>query len=237
MLNTSYHEPSNLRFQEPEYHGDKGRISGHKLHESGSKETRHLIGALPVNRIVGTAILKGREGVTLGKHIVEQTRKGVPIELDMAGVDYVSIDFFRRIIMRIANEWGGEIRHLVNIINYPSGTNVAYSEAVREVEEYIDSSLPKDFRGDADIYDLNFQYMMKARELCREDPTLARIIMGIEDEAFSEFIADATITKLQEIAKSGFAIFAPRISREALEALSESSLFAIKNIMQFTSGL
>ncbi|MCB1903865.1 MAG: flagellar transcriptional regulator FlhD, partial [Gammaproteobacteria bacterium] len=62
---------------------------------------------------------------------------------------------------------------------------------------------------DQDVIDLNLGWLVTARDLSRNDPQKAAIVLGI-DEARMALLSHLTLQELRAIARSGILLLRPR---------------------------
>jgi hypothetical protein len=69
---------------------------------------------------------------------------------------------------------------------------------------------------DVELYELNLAWLIKARELARENPMLAELMMGISNEEMRSALSQLSIQDIQHIAQSGWLCFSPRFTSKLI---------------------
>jgi hypothetical protein len=143
--------------------------------------------------------------------------------VDFDGVGAISQGFLQELFLPLMAEYGADF-----LLSELQVTNVSpeVDEAMKAV--FNASSLAHFFdqrenqlnqASDAEIYDLNLAWLIKARELTRENAMLAELMMGIGDEALRVVISQLSINDIQQLAQAGWLCFAPRFTANFLQDL------------------
>ncbi|WP_019864094.1 STAS-like domain-containing protein [Methylovulum miyakonense] len=143
--------------------------------------------------------------------------------VDFDGVGAISQGFLQELFLPLVAEYGADfLRSELQVINVSPDIDKAMKAAfnANALNHFLgqrENQLNQ--ASDAEIYDLNLAWLIKARELARENGMLAELMMGIGDEALRLAISQLSINDIQQLAQAGWLCFAPRFTANFLQDL------------------
>lgn len=70
---------------------------------------------------------------------------------------------------------------------------------------------------------MNQVWLIKAREIARENPVLTELILGISDETMRLALAKLSLEDIEFIARSNWLCFTPRFSSQFIQSINRKS--------------
>jgi len=143
--------------------------------------------------------------------------------VDFDGVGAISQGFLQELFLPLVAEYGADfLRSELQVINVSPDIDKAMKAAfnANALNHFLgqrENQLNQ--ASDAEIYELNLAWLIKARELARENGMLAELMMGIGDEALRLAISQLSINDIQQLAQAGWLCFAPRFTANFLQDL------------------
>jgi hypothetical protein len=96
--------------------------------------------------------------------------------------------------------------------------------AFKNLEDYFDKLTAIDKLGcDQEIYAMNQAWLIKAREIARENPVLTELILGISDETMRLALEKLSLEDIDFIARSNWLCFTPRFSSQFIQSINRES--------------
>ena len=122
------------------------------------------------------------------------------LTLDFEGLETITQGFFQELLLPLVAEFGADFLKI----------NLQIANVNPDVEEIMTSGLnnPDD--------DFDQRTLIKARELARENPMLAELMMGISNEEMCSALSQLSIQDIQYIAQSGWLCFSPRFTSKLI---------------------
>ena len=143
--------------------------------------------------------------------------------VDFDGVGAISQGFLQELFLPLVAEYGADfISSELKITNVGPDVDEAMKSAFNAgaLNHFFDQQENLlNQAGDGEIYDMNLAWLIKARELARENGMLAELVMGIGDEALRVAISQLSINDIQQLAQVGWLCFAPRFTANFLQDL------------------
>jgi len=141
--------------------------------------------------------------------------------VDFDGVGAISQGFLQELFLPLVAEYGPDfLRSELQVINVSPDIDKAMKAAfnANALNHFLgqrENQLNQ--ASDAEIYELNLAWLIKAREVARENGILAELMMGIGDEALRVAISQLSINDIQQLAQADWLCFAPRFTANFLQ--------------------
>ncbi len=166
--------------------------------------------------------LKSCHGQELAKLARECFSQNKLLRLDFEGVDAINPGFFRSLFYPIVAEFGAPfLRSKIQMMNVSPDIETTMHSAFTNLEDYFDDYFmfgsPVTCQ---DLYDLNVAWLVKAREVARDDSIQAQLIMGIYDPEIRILISQLSMDDIQSIAQSGCLCFSPRFTSDFIRSMT-----------------
>ena len=141
------------------------------------------------------------------------------LTLDFEGIETITQGFFQELLLPLVAEFGADFLKInLQIANVnPDVEEIITSGLNNSDDDFDQRTLIQNREGDVELYKLNLAWLIKARELARENPMLAELMMGISDEEMRSALGQLSIQDIQYIAKSGWLCFSPRFTSKLIQ--------------------
>ncbi|TAL43443.1 MAG: DUF4325 domain-containing protein [Methylovulum sp.] len=178
---------------------------------------------IAVKNMTDLKIPQSCHGKSLAKLARECFTSHQALIVDFDGVGAISPGFLQELFLPLVAEYGADfLRSELQVTNVSPDVDEAMKSAFNAsaLNHFFDQreTLPNK-ACDAEIYELNLAWLIKARELTRENGMLAELVMGIGDEALRMAISQLSIDDIQQLAQAGWLCFAPRFTANFLQDL------------------
>ena len=106
------------------------------------------------------------------------------LTLDFEGIETLTQGFFQELILPLVAEFGADFLKInLQIANVnPDVEEIMTSGLNNPDDDFDQRTLIQNRECDVELYKLNLAWLIKARELARENPILAELMMGINSE-------------------------------------------------------
>ena len=140
------------------------------------------------------------------------------LTLDFEGIETITPGFFQELLLPLVAEFGADfLKSNFEIANVnPDVEEIMTSGLNNSDDDFDQRTLVQNREGDVELYKLNLAWLIKARELARENPMLAELMMGISDEEMRSALSQLSIQDIQYIAQSGWLCFSPRFTSKLI---------------------
>jgi hypothetical protein len=133
---------------------------------------------------------------------------------------------------------GAKSKLELQIKNLSSNVRQFIQSAMGELDDYFDCLERAQAQGvDQEMLSLNYLWLIKARDLCRDKPLLAGFMLVISDKVLTEAIGRLSIEDIEHIAQSGWLCFAPRISNHFFEYMNRKQHTAVDVLLMLREGV
>jgi len=141
------------------------------------------------------------------------------LTLDFEGIETITQGFFQELLLPLVAEFGADFLKInLQIANVnPDVEEIMKSGLNNSDDDFDQRTLIQNREGDVELYKLNLAWLIKARELARENPMLAELMMGISDEEMRSALSQLSIQDIQHIAQSGWLCFSPRFTSKLIQ--------------------
>ncbi len=143
------------------------------------------------------------------------------LTVDFDGVETVTQGFSHELFLPLVAEFGADfLRSNLKVANVTPDIEAIIKSAFSKVDGYIEQcTLVHNKECDVEIYELNLTWLIKARELARENPILAELTMGIGDKELLTALSQLSSKDIQRIAKAGWLCFSPRFTTHFIQSI------------------
>ena len=141
------------------------------------------------------------------------------LTLDFEGLETLTQGFFQELLLPLVAEFGADFLKInLQIANVnPDVEEIMTSGLNNSDDDFDQRTLVQNRECDVELYKLNLAWLIKARELARENPMLAELMMGISDEEMRSALSQLSIQDIQHIAQSGWLCFSPRFTSKLIQ--------------------
>ena len=141
------------------------------------------------------------------------------LTLDFEGIETITPGFFQELLLPLVAEFGADfLKGNLQIANINLDVEEIMTSGFNNSDDDFDQrTLIQNSEGDVELYKLNLAWLIKARELARENPMLAELMMGISNEEMCSALSQLSIQDIQYIAQSGWLCFSPRFTSKLIQ--------------------
>jgi hypothetical protein len=175
-----------------------------------------------VKTITDRKIPEGIEGKNLAKLARECFLNKQSLSFDFKDIQTVTPEFCLELFFPLITEFGSEfLNQWMKIENILPEVKKIIHSAFNKLDSYFDSlEQIQNQKCDQEVFSLNYFWLIKARELCRDNTTFAEFVLGITDNELCEAISRLSIEEIQHIAQAGWLCFAPRFTSNYFQNLN-----------------
>lgn len=154
-------------------------------------------------------------------------------------VNTIAHGFFQAFILPLLAEYGADfLKSQLMITNVTPDIDEIMKSSFCNLDDYFEQrAIILNKECVADINELNLAWLIKARELARENPLLAELTMGISDEALRSAISQLSIEDIRHIAQSGWLCFSPRFTTNFIQTMSTRQHEVIDVLLELSGSL
>jgi hypothetical protein len=146
------------------------------------------------------------------------------LTVDFEGLESITQGFLQELFLPLVAEYGADfLNSQLKVINVsPSINEIMTSTFSKSVlDSYFDQrTLIHNPDCDDEIYELNLAWLIKARELARENSILAELMMGIAEEEMRLALYRLSIEDIQHIDQSGWLCISPRFTTNFIHSMA-----------------
>lgn len=192
-----------------------------------------------VKSIIDVKIPQARHGKKLAKLVCERLGQDLPVTIDFSGLTAVSQGFAQELLLPLLIEFGAErLNRDVQWLNVIPSVQTGMNTAATNISDYFDQFTSTYAQhGDDEIYELNLFWLVKARELARDNSHNARLMMGLTDDELRLALGQLSTEDIHRIARSGWLCFAPRFTSRFITQLTNRTLATGEIQLSFSGGL
>ena len=141
------------------------------------------------------------------------------LTLDFEGLETITQGFFQELLLPLVAEFGADfLKSNLQIAHVnPDVEEIMTSGLNNSDDDFDQRTLVQNRERDVELYKLNLAWLIKARELARENPMLAELMMGISNEEMRSALSQLSIQDIQHIAQSGWLCFSPRFTSKLIQ--------------------
>ncbi|MGD0959329.1 MAG: STAS-like domain-containing protein [Methylomonas sp.] len=161
-----------------------------------------------------------------GKQLAYMARdsfiKNQGLVVDFDGLENITQGFFQEFFLPLVTEFGAEfLKCKLQVKNVGKDNQEIMDSAFNNLDDYFEKLAKINNKHcDKDTYDLNLSWLVRAREVCRENAVHAQLFMGINTEEMRLAISRLSVEEIQLIAQSGCLCFEPRFSANFIQSMT-----------------
>jgi hypothetical protein len=161
-----------------------------------------------------------------GKNLARLAREcfanSQPLTVDFDGMETITQGFFQELFSPLVAEFGADfLKSQLLVVNVtPAIDEIMKSGFNNSADDFDQRSLIQNREYDVELYKLNLAWLIKARELARENSVLAELTMGIGQEEMRSALSQLSSEDIQYIAQSGWLCFSPRFKPNFIQSIS-----------------
>ena len=161
------------------------------------------------------------------------------LTLDFEGIETITQGFFQELLLPLVAEFGADFLKInLQIANVnPDVEEIITSGLNNSDDDFDQRTLVQNREGDVELYKLNLAWLIKARELARENPMLAELMMGISDEEMRSALSQLSIQDIHYIAQSGWLCFSPRFTSKLIQNVTARQHEVVDLLLGLSSSL
>ncbi|WAR45955.1 STAS-like domain-containing protein [Methylomonas rapida] len=147
------------------------------------------------------------------------------LTIDFKDVKSITLGFFQELFLPLIAEFGSDfLKSKLKIVNMAGYIDNMMQSAFKNLEVYFDKLTAIDELGcDEEIYAMNQAWLIKAREIARENPVLTELVLGITDETMRLAVERLSLEDIDFIARSNWLCFTPRFSSQFIQNINRES--------------
>jgi hypothetical protein len=161
-----------------------------------------------------------------GKNLAKLTRECFanrqPLTLDFEGIETITQRFFQELLSPLVAEFGADfVKSQLLVTNVtPAIDEIMKSGFNNSADDFDQGAHIQNKECDVELYKLNLAWLIKARELARENSVLAELTMGIGKEEMRLALSQLSIEDIQQLAQSGWLCFSPRFTSKLIHNIT-----------------
>ncbi|MDP1614661.1 MAG: DUF4325 domain-containing protein, partial [Methylococcales bacterium] len=163
------------------------------------------------------------------------------LTIDFDGVKMITSGFLQELFLPLVAEYGADFLHsklqVVNVSpEFEELMKSAFNPAA--LDDFFDQRMRIENKAcDTEIYELNLAWLIKARDLAKENSIFAELMMGTSDEAMRLALSQLSIDDIQQIAQSGWLCFAPRFTAHFIRSMTTRSADVVDVLLGISGSL
>ncbi len=163
------------------------------------------------------------------------------LTVDFDGVKMITSGFLQELFLPLVAEYGADFLHSnLQVINVSPAVNGFMKSAFNPaaLDDFFDQRMRIENKAcDTEIYELNLAWLIKARDLAKENSIFAELMMGTSDEAMRLALSQLSIDDIQQIAQSGWLCFAPRFTAHFIQSMTTRSADVVDVLLGLSGSL
>ena len=162
-----------------------------------------------------------------------------PLTIDFEGVKTITHGFFQELFLPLVAEFGADFLNInLRVANVSPDIDQIVKSAFSNLDNYFDQcAINHNRECDAEIYELNLAWLIKARELARENSILAELMMGIAEKEMQSAISLLSIEDIQHIAQSDWLCFSPRFTTNFIHSMTTRQYEVVDVLLGLSGSL
>lgn len=147
------------------------------------------------------------------------------LAIDFKDVKTITQGFFQELFIPLVAEFGSDfLKSKLKVVNTVSHVDQMLQSAFNNLDGYFDKLMTINQLGcDEEIYAMNQAWLIKAREIARENPVLTELVLGITDESMRLAVGCLSLEDIDFIARSNWLCFTPRFSSQFIQSIKRES--------------
>jgi hypothetical protein len=160
------------------------------------------------------------------------------LTVDFEGVQAITPGFFQELVLPLLAEFGaGFLKNKLQLANMAPEIDEIMKSAFNNLDDYFERHGALHNKAcDTEIYELNLTWLIKARELARENAILAELMMGIAEEDMRLEISQLSNEDIHHIAQSGWLCFSPRFTSHFIRSMTHRQHDIVDVLLGFSGS-
>ncbi|NOV30766.1 MULTISPECIES: STAS-like domain-containing protein [Methylomonas] len=161
------------------------------------------------------------------------------LTIDFKGVRTITQGFCRELFFPLITEFGADfLKSKLMVINLNDANEKLMQSAFKNLDDYFDKLSEVNHQGcDEEVFDMNQTWLIKAREIARENPVLTELVLGITDDAMRTALGHLSLEDIQFIARSNWLCFTPRFSSQFLMNINKEQPPIVEAMLGLTGSI
>jgi len=161
------------------------------------------------------------------------------LTIDFKDIKTITQGFFQELFFPLINEFGADyLKSKFIVINLNNANEKLMRAAFKNLDGYFDKLATLNHQGcDEEIYAMNQTWLIKAREIARENPVLTELVLGITDDAMRIALGHLSLEGIQFIARSNWLCFSPRFSSQFLMNINKEQPPIVEAMLGLTGSI
>ncbi|MFM8341994.1 MAG: STAS-like domain-containing protein [Methylomonas sp.] len=161
------------------------------------------------------------------------------LTIDFEGIKTITFGFFQELFLPLVAEFGADfLKSELRVENMTTSIDSTMQSAFQNLEEYFDKRMVLTHLScDAEIYSINHAWLIKAREVARQNPVLTELILGITDESMRQTLSSLSLEDIEFIAQSNWLCFTPRFSSQFLTNINKEHSPIVETMLGLTGSI
>lgn len=178
-------------------------------------------------------------GKKLAKLARECIVENLPLNIDFEDINAITSGFARELFLPLVLEFGAEcIKNKLHLTNLSPNVLERINASFSNLDEYFEQlSKAQNKNCDEEIYELNLFWLVKARELARENTLNAHLMMGIAEEEMRLALSKLAIEDIHRIARCGWLCFSPRFTSSFIQEIADRQFDADEVLLALSGTL
>lgn len=192
-----------------------------------------------VKTITNSKIPQPCHGKKLTKLVRECLAENLPLSIDFEGINTITQGFSRELFLPLVLEFGADfLKSQLHLVNLTPDVRESINDSFINLDDYFDQlSKQSNKFCDEEIYQLNLFWLVKAREMARDNAISAQLMMGIAEEEMRLALSKLTIEDIHRIARCGWLCFSPRFSSDFLLDIANRQFNVGEILLAFSGSL
>ena len=161
------------------------------------------------------------------------------LTIDFKDVKNITQGFFQELFFPLIAEFGADyLKSKLMVINLSGANERLMRSAFNNLDGYFDKLVALNYQGcDEEIFAMNQTWLIKAREIARENPVLTELVLGITDDAMRVALSHLSLEDIQFIARSNWLCFTPRFSSQFLGNINKEQPPMVEAMLGLTGSI
>jgi hypothetical protein len=192
-----------------------------------------------VNAITELNVPTSLHAKKLSRLVRECFANHLSLTIDFESVTEVSEDFFHELFLPLAPEFGvGYLKSKLTVVNVAPDIEQFMTTAFSDLDAYFKKSTTTHAKHfDEDIYAINLAWLVISREVSRNSPLLARLVLGIDDDEMISALSQLSFCDIQYLAQTNWLCFSPRFSTNFIKCMGTHQRQAAEVMIGFSEFL
>ena len=161
------------------------------------------------------------------------------LTIDFKDVKAITQGFCQELFLPLITEFGADfLKSKLIVINLNDANEKLMQSAFKNLDDYFVKLSAINHQGcDEEIFAMNQTWLIKAREIARENPVLTELVLGITDDAMQTALGQLSLEDIQFIARSNWLCFTPRFSSQFLMNINKEQPPIVEAMLGLTGSI